>query len=266
MGYREEPFDTASERGNYLGNVIFDDDEGSSEDGPVHALTRLGTPLLAQIGPVARSAGLAAIDAMFPFGRMGAIRTRTLSGISGPIIDALQQGAHAFTSPFSGVLLHQFHGAATRVPLNSTAFGRREPHLMAELISVWERDDDPQPDRHLRWAEQLHAALEPHSLPGGYVNFLGMSEQITHCYGSNAARLLAVKSSVDPQSVSHRSDPLPDRRGPRLRSRRAAASSPAPVVVSGDADSDVRHWRIPDSRRLVSHGMSWSPPAPHALC
>jgi FAD/FMN-containing dehydrogenase len=185
-------------------------DEGAAGNGPVHALTRLGTPLLADVGVVARSAGLAAVDAMFPFGRMGAIRTRTVSGLSDGIIDVLEQGAHAFTSPFSAILLHQFHGAAARVPLDSTAFGRREPHQMAELISLWEKGGDSAGDsagdgdaRHLRWAEQMHAALEPFSLPGGYVNFLGPEtpDQVAGAYGPNTERLLAVKSAMDPDSV-----------------------------------------------------------------
>jgi Berberine and berberine like len=179
-----------------------DPDDGAAEDGPVHALTRLGTPVLADVGPAARSTGLAATDAMFPFGRKGAIRTRTVSGMPPSIIGVLEQGAHAFTSPFSAILLHQFHGAATRVPLGSTAFGRRDPHRMVEIISLWEGSGDDGA-RHLRWAEQVHAALEPFSLPGGYVNFLGPEtpDQIARAYGPNAERLLAVKSALDPDSV-----------------------------------------------------------------
>jgi hypothetical protein len=183
-----------------------DPDEGAAEDGPVHALTRLGTPLLADVGLVARSAGLAAVDAMFPVGRMGAIRTRTVSGMSPSIIEVLERGAHAFTSPFSAILLHQFHGAATRVPLGSTAFGRREPHRMVEIISLWEgagAGDGDGGARHLRWAEQLHAELEPFSLSGGYVNLLGpeITDQVAGAYGLNTERLLAVKSALDPESV-----------------------------------------------------------------
>lgn len=183
-------------------------DQGAAENGPVHALTRLGTPLLVDIGRTARSTGLAATDAMFPVGRMGAFRSRNISGISASITDVLVQGAHAFTSPFSAILLHQFHGAAARIPLDSTAFGRREPHQMTELISLWEKGDDIADDRdggarHLRWVEQLHAALEPFSLPGGYVNFLGPEtpDQVAHSYGPNTERLLAIKSAVDPDSM-----------------------------------------------------------------
>ncbi|MEU8521193.1 hypothetical protein [Streptomyces sp. NBC_01216] len=118
---------------------------GNAENGPVRALARLGTPVLAEIGPVARSSALAATDAMFPPGRMGAIRTRTVQTISGSIATVLDRAAREFTSPFSAIVWHQFHGAATRLPLGSTAFGRREPHLMVELISLWE-DRESQDD------------------------------------------------------------------------------------------------------------------------
>lgn len=175
-------------------------DHGAADDGPVSALTRLGTPLVADIGKVLRSNALAAVDAMFPHGRMGAMRTRTVTDFSEPIIDIVEQGAHAFTSPFSAILFHQFHGAPTRVPVDSTAVGRREPHFMAELIALWEGDNDT---RHLQWVQNLHAALGPHALPGGYVNLLGPEspDQVADSYGPNTERLLAIKRTVDPDGV-----------------------------------------------------------------
>ncbi|MFF8092535.1 FAD-binding oxidoreductase [Streptomyces sp. NPDC016675] len=190
---------------------------GNAENGPVRALAGLGTPVLAEVGPVARSATLAATDAMFPPGRKGAIRTRTVQSVSGSIATVLDGAAQEFTSPFSAIVWHQFHGAATRPPLGSTAFGRREPHLMIELISMWEGGDGTDNagsgdgrSPHLRWLEELHAALGPFSLPGGYVNFLGPEtpEQIADSYGPNTERLLAVKSAVDPDFV-FAATPLP---------------------------------------------------------
>ncbi len=190
---------------------------GNTEDGPVRALARLGTPVLTEVGPVARSATLAATDAMFPPGRMGAIRTRTVQSVSGSMATVLEGAAREFTSPFSAIVWHQFHGAATRPPIDSTAFGRREPHLMVELISMWEGGDSKDNagsgnsrSPHLRWLEELHAALEPFSLPGGYVNFLGPEtpDQVAHSYGPNTERLLAVKSAVDPDFV-FAATPLP---------------------------------------------------------
>ncbi|WP_233521287.1 FAD-binding oxidoreductase [Streptomyces triticagri] len=115
---------------------------GDAENGPLRALAGLGTPVMAEIGPLARSATLAATDAMFPPGRMGAIRTRTVRSISGSVATVLDRAAREFTSPFSAIVWHQFHGAAVRPPLGSTAFGRREPHLMVELISLWEGEGE----------------------------------------------------------------------------------------------------------------------------
>ena len=190
---------------------------GDAENGPVRALARLGTPVLAEVGPVARSAALAATDAMFPPGRMGAIRTRTVQSVSSSVATVLDRAAQEFTSPLSAIVGHQFHGAATRPPLGSTAFGRREPHLMVELISLWEGSEGKDnagggggKAPHLRWLEEVHAALEPFSLPGGYVNFLGPEtpDQVANSYGPNTQRLLAVKSAVDPDSL-FAATPLP---------------------------------------------------------
>lgn len=138
-----------------------DPDVGNAENGPVRTLARLGTPVLAEVGPVARSATLAATDALFPPGRMGAIRTRTVQSVTGSIATVLDRAAREFTSPFSAIVWHQFHGAATRPPLSSTAFGRREPHLMVELISMWENSEKQDHhtgsghgrSSHLRWLE-----------------------------------------------------------------------------------------------------------------
>ncbi|WP_243980861.1 hypothetical protein [Streptomyces sp. NEAU-YJ-81] len=59
-------------------------------------------------------------------------------GFAGSMATVLDRAAREFTSPFSAIVWHQFHGAAARLPLGSTAFGRREPHLMVQLISLWE--------------------------------------------------------------------------------------------------------------------------------
>ncbi|MDX2618308.1 FAD-binding oxidoreductase [Streptomyces sp. NPDC053741] len=190
---------------------------GNAENGPVHSLARLGTPVFAEVGPVARSTTLDATDAMFPPGRMGAIRTRTVQSVTGPLATVLDRAAQQFTSPFSAIVWHQFHGAATRPALGSTAFGRREPHLMVELISMWENSENREHtgggdggSSHLRWLEDTHTALEPFSLPGGYVNFLGPEtpDQVAGSYGANTERLLAIKSAVDPDSVFS-ATPLP---------------------------------------------------------
>ncbi|MFI0410663.1 FAD-binding oxidoreductase [Actinomadura sp. 3N508] len=182
---------------------------GGLDDGPLGALTRLGDPLAVQLDAVPLATVVAGRDAMFPPGRHVIMRTRSVSGLTPPVGAALVEAGSALPSAMSGLSVHHFHGAAARVPVADTAFAMREPHLMAEVIAIWPGSAD---DRaaHLAWAESVSAALASHALPGGYANLLGPddAEQIAHAYGANTARLLAIKSAVDPDGVFS-ATPLP---------------------------------------------------------
>ncbi|MBM9503263.1 FAD-binding oxidoreductase [Actinacidiphila acididurans] len=172
-------------------------------------LDTLGKPLVSRLGPTTMPEMLAGVDAQFPFGRHVEIRTRSVSEITLGVSDILHLAGSTLTSSFSAVSVHSLHGAATRIPVTQTAFGNRDPHLMIEIIAVWEPDDD-RSSEHRAWAGNLSSALEGEALPGGYPNLLGPDEavQIAHAYGPNADRLLAVKRRFDPDNV-FRATPLP---------------------------------------------------------
>jgi hypothetical protein len=131
--------------------------------------------------------------------------------------------ARAVTSPYSAIALHHFHGAATRVGIGETAFGLRDPHLLAEIIAVWAPGADPAP--HRAWAERTSAALAPHALPGGYPNLLAPEEtdRVRLAYGPNWERLRRAKRRYDPRGTFSAVPTLPP------------AASPAPRAGSADA-------------------------------
>ena len=53
-------------------------------------------------------------------------------------VDAIVKAVSRKMSPHSGVVWHHFHGAATRIPAEATAFGFRQEHFMVEIIaSEW---------------------------------------------------------------------------------------------------------------------------------
>lgn len=118
--------------------------------------------------------------------------------------------AEARPGPGASIGLRQFHGAATRVGADDTAFGQRTSHLAVEIAAGRGPDEDPGPYR--KWADEVSTALAPHALPGGYPNFLvaDQHEQIVHAYGAHAARLVAAKERYDPEHV-FTATPLPDR-------------------------------------------------------
>ena len=98
------------------------------------------------------------------------------------------------------MVIHDFHGAAARVPVESTAFGIRRRHLMTEIVGWWEPGDAAS---HQAWADKAFQALAPDALPGGYPNMLSPADhaQIACAYGPNATRLLAAKARFDPDGI-----------------------------------------------------------------
>ncbi|SRR6266511_1512002 len=134
-------------------------------------LARLGDPLLAQLEAAPYAATIAGRDAMFPDGRHVTIRTRSVPGLGEDVVDVLERFGGRMPTPMSGITLHHFDGAATRIAPADTAFVLRKPHLMAEIIGVWPPADTGE---HIHgWADEVSVALTGQAFPGGYANLPG---------------------------------------------------------------------------------------------
>lgn len=176
-------------------------------------LQALGKPQLAQLGPMTYAEMLAPIDAWVAEadGCHWEIRTRSLPALTPGAVDAILTAVTRKTSPRSSVAWHHFHGAATRIPAEATAFGLRQEHFMVEIIACWEPGLS-NGAAHRQWAQDLWESLAPFALPGGYANLLGPDDrdQARSAYGSNGARLRSLKRRFDPDGVFNSAIPLPD--------------------------------------------------------
>ncbi|GAB2857474.1 FAD-dependent oxidoreductase [Actinoallomurus bryophytorum] len=175
--------------------------EPAAGEAYVDELQRLGDPVMAVMGPMAYGELLRLNDFLGEItGNHYAARTRTMARLTSDVIAVLTEAGDAFTTPLSLIPIHHFHGAATRIPVENTAFGVREDHHMAEIVAIWEPGDGLP---HKAWADSVADALAPHSLPGGYPNMLGPDDhaQNAEAYGPNTARLLAAKARFDPDGV-----------------------------------------------------------------
>jgi FAD/FMN-containing dehydrogenase len=172
----------------------------------------LGTPLSAQVGPATYSDMLAQYDAWVEGvdGSHWDVRTRWLPALTANTADAIIAAKTHAVSPLCSVFWHHFHGAATRMAPDGTAFGMRREHIMVEILAGWKPDGDDGA-AHRRWARDLWESLAPSALPGGYANMLRPDnrEQVAEAYGNNAARLRALKRRLDPDSVFTSAIPLP---------------------------------------------------------
>ncbi|HEY3468248.1 MAG TPA: FAD-binding oxidoreductase [Amycolatopsis sp.] len=181
---------------------------GEAPSGPVRTLARLGGPLLAELAAAPYAATIATRDAMFPDGRHVTLRTRSVPALLEDVVDVIERFGGRLPTPLSGLTLHHFHGAATRISPADTAFALREPHLMAEIIGIHQPEESGE---HVRsWADAASAALAEHAFPGGYANLLGPDaiDQIPHVHGDNLPRLRRIKAAVDPDGVFS-ATPLP---------------------------------------------------------
>ena len=173
----------------------------------------LGTPRLAQVGPMTYGDMLALFDGWLDAadGCHWEFRTRSLPALTPGAIDVITKAVARRTSPYSMVNWHHFHGAATRTPAEKIAFGLRQEHFMLEIIAGWKRDGSSGA-AHRQWAQDLWDALAPFALPGGYASFLAPRdrEQAKDAYGSNGARLRSLKRRFDPDGVFASAIPLPD--------------------------------------------------------
>ena len=174
-------------------------------------LRRVGTPVMDKVGPMNYGDWLGMFGPGAPVGRHYAAKNRSLAQLTPAAVSTLVAGGEERSSPFSGIILHDFRGAPTRVPLAATAFGQREEHFMVEIIAAWEPAAGDDGKNHQDWAQTLSENLAPHALPGGYPNMLGPDdhEQTAHAYGANAVRLLQLKHRFDPDAVFSSAISLP---------------------------------------------------------
>jgi FAD/FMN-containing dehydrogenase len=118
-------------------------------------------------------------------------------------IDALVEQAAAITSPRSYIIVFQLGGAMARVGEHDTAFGQRAEGHDVNINAVW-LAGDPEAERHVQWARDTYAALEPHGVGRAYVNFLGDegADRVRAAYGPEKyARLQALKRAYDPENL-----------------------------------------------------------------
>jgi FAD/FMN-containing dehydrogenase len=177
-------------------------------------LRRLGTPIVDQVAPMRYLDWLYMFESAAPAGRHYAGQTRSLRGLTPEVISTLIDSGNRRTSPFSAIIVLDFRGAATRVPIGTTAFGLREEHFLVEIIAAWEPSPDDDGHDHRQWARTASDSLAPYALPGGYPNMLGPEEreQTAQAYGSNSGRLQQLKRLFDPDGVFTSAISLPVRK------------------------------------------------------
>lgn len=162
-------------------------------------------PVVAEmVAPMPYPALNAAFDAIFPKGIRSYWKGVYVTELTDAAIE--QHLLHGPLVPEVSATMHLYpiNGACHRVGSDETAFGHRDATFAPVIVAAW--DDPALDDQRIRWVRDYHAAIEPHSAPGGYVNFMADDDhhRLRDSFGSNYDRLVEIKSRYDPDNLFHR--------------------------------------------------------------
>jgi FAD/FMN-containing dehydrogenase len=170
----------------------------------VQSIKAFGRPLIDALGPIPYCALNTMLDPAFPKGAFNYWKAQFLIDLSDEAIRTLIEAFGACPSPMSHIIIEHFHGAASRVPVSSTACGLRAAGFNVVIISQWTSPDET--ERGIAWARQTFSALTPYLAPTRYVNYLedDALEPAAVAYGANLGRLRELKAKWDPDNVFRR--------------------------------------------------------------
>jgi hypothetical protein len=183
-------------------------EEGEAQLAP---FLRLGTLLASTVMTMPYAAALTIFDPYLVYGQCELMETCSLPTLDGRGIDGLIQAAETSVSPGCAIFTHEFKGAASRVPVDATAFRLRRDHVLVEILATFaDGSDGLAEERHRQWARAARESFSATALPGGYPNLLAGDDpgRVAESYGGNAERLVKAKRRYDPEKV-FRSIPLP---------------------------------------------------------
>ena len=179
--------------------------DGDSDE-TVLSVKRFGTDGLDAIGPMPYAEINAMLDESVPRGALNYWKSSFLSELTDDAIDAIIECQARAPSPMSQLILEHFHGAATRVPIEDTAFPHREEGYNFLILGQWL--DPADNDRCIEWVRQSYEAMGPFLAERRYVNYLDDDEEsygdpVAAAYGPNYERLREIKQTYDPENLFH---------------------------------------------------------------
>lgn len=166
------------------------------------AVRGLGTPVGEHVGMQPYTAWQKALDPLLAWGARNYWKTHNFVSIPDAAIDVALSGIRALPGDACEVIVAAVGGAPQRVPRSDSAYSARDARFVMNVHARW--SGAAEDARHVGWARQLFAALEPHASGGAYVNFMTADEsaRVPSAYGAETfSRLAAIKAVWDPENL-----------------------------------------------------------------
>jgi len=161
---------------------------------------QFGSPVADLVAPISYVKRQRLIDDLGVHGIHRYWKSGFVPDLTDDFIDLVVERARTILSPLTAIGLFFFHGAASRVDPQATAFGLRSVQWDFDIIAQW--TNPAEAAVHVQWTREFWKAAEPYA-SGVYVNHIAEDEpgRVTAAYGPNYARLVSVKSQYDPGNL-----------------------------------------------------------------
>jgi FAD/FMN-containing dehydrogenase len=175
--------------------------EPGEADGALAPLRALGEPIADVIGVQPYAAWQTAFDPLLTPGAFNYWKSHNFTALSDGLFDTLIDYVGTLPTAECEIFVGQIGGASSRVAADATAYPHREANFVMNVHTRWRERGDEQAS--IDWARGLFAASAPHATGGVYVNFMPEDEtdRVAQAYGSNYARLEALKAKYDPDNL-----------------------------------------------------------------
>ncbi len=161
----------------------------------------LGKAVGEHLGPAPYTAWQQTFDPLLTPGARNYWKSHNFAEISDGMIDVLIDSAGTIPDPQCELFLGQLGGAASRVPVEATAYAHRPANFVVNVHARWTLPEDD--GKVITWARKVFDDLTPHAMGSVYVNFMTAEEagRVKAAYGPNYERLARIKQQYDPGNV-----------------------------------------------------------------
>jgi len=159
---------------------------------------KFGSPMLDAIQAVPFPVMQSLFEPAFPDGNYNYWKSSLQPKLSDNAIAVVVEHGNAMTSPLSIVVIEYYAGAASRVAKDETACPHRD--LPWNIIMAAQWTDPSESASHRDWARGTENALRPFSAGAHFLAALDTDDAAATAFGTNLARLSAVKRKYDPRN------------------------------------------------------------------
>jgi FAD binding domain/Berberine and berberine like len=171
----------------------------------VRPIKAFGPPVMDVLGPMPYAATNMMLDPTFNSGWRTYWKSHFMPELTDGAIDTLVDHFTRVPTPTSLIIIENFHGASTRVPVADTAYTLRDSGFNMLIASQW--TDGAGDAASIGWCRDGFAAMKPFVGSRRYLNYMDgddmQAETLAAVYGPNLQRLRQIKGMYDPDNVFH---------------------------------------------------------------